>query len=114
MPGFVLTTGSMVLCLHGGQAMLTTANTKVAVDGMPALLESDVHSVAGCPFQIPIGTGTKPSPCIRIEWLAGAIQLQVNGVGVLLQSSVGMCYSPEGAPQGVASIVNTQTKLSAL
>ena len=91
MPGFVLTTGSTVLCLHGGSASLTTANTKVMVDNMPALLESDVHTVAGCPFQIPIGTGTKPSPCIRIQWLAGATQLQVNGVGVLLQSSVGIC-----------------------
>ena len=114
MPGFVLTTGSTVLCLHGGSAILTTANSKVMADNMPALLESDVHSVAGCPFQIPFGTGTKPSPCIRIQWFAGAIQLQVNGVGVLLQSSVGICYSPEGAPQGVANIVNTQTKLSAL
>jgi hypothetical protein len=113
MPGNILTTGSTVLCTHGGSATLTTANTKVMSDNMPALLESDVHTVAGCPFQIPIGTGTKPSPCIRIEWSAGTTQLQINGVAVLVQSSIGKCYSAEGAIQGVASIVNTQMKVSA-
>jgi hypothetical protein len=113
MPGNVLTISSTVLCMHGGSAVLTTANAKVMVDNVPALLESDVHSVAGCPFQIPVGVGTKPSPCIRIEWSGGSAQVQVNGVGVLLQSSIGKCYSPEGAPQGVANIVNAQPKVSA-
>ena len=113
MPGNVLNTGSTVLCMHGASAILTTSNTRLMVDNMPALLESDIHSVAGCPFQIPIGTGTKPSPCIRIEWSAGATQMQVNGVGVLVQSSIGKCYSPEGAMQGIASVVNTQMKVSA-
>ncbi len=55
MPGNVLTTSSTVMCTHGASAMLTTANAKLMVDGSPALLESDVHSVAGCPFQIPVG-----------------------------------------------------------
>ena len=114
MPGNVLTIASTVLCMHGGSAILTTANTKMTIDGAPALLESDVHSVAGCPFQIPVGAGTKPSPCIRIEWSAGSTQMQLNGVGVLVQSSIGKCFSPEGAMQGLANIVNTQTKISAL
>ena len=113
MPGFILTTTSMVMCMHGGQAILTTSNTQIMIDGAPALLESDVHAVAGCPFQIPIGTGTKPSPCVRIEWVGGATQMKVNGVGVLVTSSVGLCSSPEGAPQGVANIVSTQTKSTA-
>jgi hypothetical protein len=113
MPGNVLNISSTVLCMHGGSAILTTSNSKLMVDNVLALLESDVHSVAGCPFQIPVGPGTKPSPCIRIEWSMGAMQMQVNGVGVLLQSSIGKCYSPEGAMQGVANIVNTQMKISA-
>ena len=110
MPGFILTATSTVLCMHGGQAILTTANTRLMIDNAPALLESDVHPVAGCPFQIPVGVGTKPSPCIRIEWSGGAGQLKVNGAGVLVQSSIGKCISPEGAPQGVATIASTQTK----
>jgi hypothetical protein len=113
MPGNILTAGSTVMCTHGGQAILTTSNSKMMVDNMPALLESDVHTVAGCPFQIPIGTGTKPSPCVRIEWSAGSVQLTVNGTGVLVRSSVGKCLSPEGAPQGVAIIANTQVRTTA-
>lgn len=113
MPGNILTISSTVLCMHGGSAILTTANSKVMADNVPALLESDVHAVAGCPFQIPVGVGTKPSPCIRIEWSGGSAQVQVNGVGVLLQSSIGKCFSPEGAMQGIANIVNTQLKVSA-
>ncbi len=77
------------------------------------MLETDIHSVAGCPFQIPVGAGTKPSPCIRIEWSGGATQVQVNGAGVLVMSSIGKCYSAEGAMQGLATIANTQVKISA-
>jgi hypothetical protein len=113
MPGFVLNVASTVLCMHGGTAILTTANTQLNVDNLPALLESDVHSVAGCPFQIPFGVGTKPSPCILIRWAGGSTQLSANGGGVLVQSSIGTCYSPEGVPQGIATIAATQTKVSA-
>lgn len=114
MPGTILTTNSKVNCLHGGSAILTTSNAQLMVDGAPALLETDVHSVAGCAFQIPAPSGTKPSPCVKIEWSGGSTKMQVNGAGVLIQSSVGKCYSPEGAMQGVAIIASTQLKTSAM
>jgi hypothetical protein len=97
--------------MHGGSAILSTTNTKFMADNLPALLESDIHPIAGCPFQIPVGAGTKPSPCIRIEWLAGTTQVRVNGIAVLVQSSIGKCFSPEGLLQGIAMIVSTQTKV---
>jgi hypothetical protein len=99
------------MCTHGGTAMLTTANTTVKADGAPALLESDVHSVGGCPFTVPPG---KPQPCIRIEWTAGASMCKSNGTKVLVQSSVGKCISAEGATQGVAIIAQTQMKAKAM
>ena len=108
MPGQVLTTASTIMCPHGGSAILTTANARVTAVGSPALLETDIHTVAGCPFVI----GLKPSPCIRIQWMAGAARTQA-GAPVLVQSSIGICYSPESAPQGVAIVVNTQPKVSA-
>lgn len=113
MPGSLLNIKSTVLCTHGGKAVLKTGNTKIMVDNAPALLQSDVHAVTGCPFQIPVGAGTKPSPCVRIQWSAGSAQLQGGGGGVLLQSSVGKCFSPEGALQGLAQIFNAQMKVSA-
>src|SRR5688500_1880946 len=110
MPGHILTITSMITCTHGGQAVLTTSNTKVKIDGAAALLESDIHSVAGCPFTVP---GPKPQPCVRIEWTAGATQCKVGGTAVLVRSSVGKCISAEGAVQGVAIIAMTQTKAQA-
>jgi hypothetical protein len=107
MPGYFLTTSSQVTCTHGGSATLTTSNTKVKVDNAPALLETDVHAVAGCSFTLP---GPKPSPCIRIEWTAAATLCKNDGTGLLVRSSVGKCISAEGATQGLAMITQTQTK----
>ena len=110
MPGPLLTTQSQIQCPHGGMVTLVTSNVAVTAGGGQVLLESDVHPVAGCPFTI----GPKPSPCVRVEWTAGAARSTVGGVKPLVQSSIGLCYSPESAPQGVALVVNTQTKASSL
>jgi hypothetical protein len=110
MPGYVLTTTSVITCMHGGMAILSTSNTMAKIDGSPALLETDIHSVAGCPFTLP---GPKPSPCVRIEWSAGAVMAKSNGTPVLIQSSVGKCISAEGATQGVAIVSPTQFKAQA-
>ncbi|NIS81336.1 MAG: hypothetical protein GTO14_14290 [Anaerolineales bacterium] len=98
------------MCPHGGQLNLMTSNSKVFAEGTPVLLELDIHTVAGCPFTLP---GPKPSPCVRVEWTLGSPKASVNGTPVLTQNSIGMCYSPESALQGVAVIVNTQIKVSA-
>ncbi len=108
MPGNLLTTASTIQCPHGGRANLSTSNTKVTA-GAAVLLSSDVHAVAGCSFTLP---GGKYSPCVRIEWASPATKAEVDGTGPLVKTSVGKCLSAEGAPQGVATIVNTQTKAS--
>lgn len=110
MPGDILTTASTVLCMHGGSVMLTTSNTKFFAGGSLALLETDIHPVAGCPFTLP---PSKPSPCVRIEWSGGASTATVDGVPVLIMSSVGQCINAEGAPQGVATKASTQSKVAA-
>jgi len=104
MPSPICTTSSTIQCTHGGQALLTTSNTDLQIAGSFALLETDVHSVAGCPFVI----GTTPSPCLTIRWTLGATQTNVRGTKVLLQSSIGTCYNAAQAPQGVAIIVQVQ------
>lgn len=98
------------MCTHGASAVLFTSNTGVNVDNAPALLETDIHPVAGCPFTLP---GPKPSPCVRIEWTAGAEMCKANGTKVLVQSSIGKCMSAEGAMQGIAIIAQTQMKTQA-
>ncbi len=109
MPAPILTISSTIICPHGGQATLTTSNTALNVDAMPALMQSDIHTVVGCPFTLP---GPKPSPCIRIQWSGGSTAVGGNGTPVLVATSIGQCYSAEGAVQGVAVIINTQAKVS--
>lgn len=111
MPGYILTTMSQVKCTHGGTAMLTTANTVIKIDGAPALLETDVHPVVGCPFTVP---GPTPQPCVKIEWTAGAEMCKSNETKVLIQSSIGKCISAAGAAQGLAIVVQTQMKAKAI
>lgn len=109
MPGPLLTSGSTVLCPHGGQATLITSNSKVLADGQPVLLENDIHPVVGCPLIIIL----KPSPCIRIEWTAGTTKMSVDGTPALVMTSVGKCINAEGGTQGVGIVANTQFKASA-
>lgn len=106
MPGDLLTTASSIACPHGGQAILTTRNSKTSA-GKMVLLVTDVHAVAGC------APSALSSLCVRIEWSAGASQATVYGTRVLVRSSVGICYNAAGSPQGVAIIVNTQLEASA-
>ena len=114
MPGLVLHVNAGCQCTHAAPATIIPAQPRVLVSGQPVATMASQIVVAGCPFQIPVGAGTKPSPCIRIEWSAGASKMKVDGVPVLVRSSIGKCYSPEGAMQGIANIVNTQVKISAL
>jgi hypothetical protein len=110
MPGDMLTTNSTIQCMHGGSATLQTSNAKVSAEGGNVLLETDVHTVTGCPFTLP---GPKPSPCVTIRWTAVQTSCTVNGIPVLIKTSVGIGYSPESAPQGKVVIANTQMKASA-
>jgi hypothetical protein len=106
----ILTTLSTVQCPHGGTVSLTTLNAVCQIDGGYALLLTDVHSVAGCPFQKPTPGGPVPSPCIMVRWTSGATQVKVNQAAVLLQTSSGLCYSAEQIPQGPPLITQVQQK----
>ena len=105
MPGPLLTTAATVMCTHGGVATLATANQDARAGGA-ILLESDVHTVAGCAFA-PGGVAT---PCVRIEWAAGAGAVKVGGTKALVQSSVGKCLNAASAPQGLAVVVPGQVR----
>ena len=101
----ILTTLSTIQCPHGGRVILSTSNTTSQAEGGYFLLQTDVHSVVGCPFTTPV---PKPQPCVTVRWLTGATQTKVNGVPVLLQTSTGLCFSAEQIPQGPPIVVQTQ------
>lgn len=106
----VVTTASQVQCMHGGMATLVTTNSVLLAGGMPALLETDIPIIAGCAFVV----GVVPSPCLTIEWAGAATKLTVNGAGVVLIDSIGMCMNAAGAPQGVAIVSGGSPTLEAI
>ncbi len=111
MPGFLYHVGAQTNCPHMGQATTVSSNTRVLVSGQPVAVMTDTTTVAGCPFQVPIGTATKPQPCVKVQWFVGATRVLVNGQPPLLQTSTGICQSVEQIPQGPPTIVATQTRV---
>ncbi len=103
---FFLTTGSTVICPHGGMAILVTSNTIAVLPPGPILMLTDIHPIGGCAF----APGGVPLPCLSIRWLTGTLHSTINGVPALLDNSVGLCLNAAGAPQGTAIVVQTQTE----
>ena len=89
----ILQQGCVMQCPHGGTVTVTPSNTRVRVNSAFALLQNDVFTVAGCPFQIPVPGGTKPQPCVTVQWQTPARMVKIGGQTVLLETSVGLCQS---------------------
>jgi len=114
MPGPVLTIASALTCPHGGTVTIAPGNSRVMILGQPAGTVADMYTIAGCPFQIPIGTGTKPQPCIRIQYTVPATRVTALGQPLVLATSTGICLSPEQIPQGAPMPVTVQARVVAI
>jgi hypothetical protein len=112
MAGNTLNVDSILKCPHGAKVDIISSNTKVMAAGAQAALATDQFVISACPFQIPIGTGTKPSPCVTVKWLVTDLRTSVNGNATLSKSSVGLCQTAEQVPQGPVEISTTQEKVS--
>lgn len=113
MPGHVLHVGAQIICTHGGQATGVPSSPRVLVGGQPVHTLPDTFTVAGCPFQVPIGTGTKPQPCVTIKWIVPATRVMVGGNPALIRTSTAICQSAEQIPQGAPTVLVTQVRVSA-
>ncbi|CAN5912061.1 hypothetical protein BH11PSE13_BH11PSE13_09140 [soil metagenome] len=80
----------VLLCPRGGSVL------PVAITAGPAKAR-DVWRVVGCPFQQQIGNGFQPSPCVSVIWLSPPD-------AVIDATSLGMCVSNAGVPQGTVVI----------
>lgn len=109
MPGYLLHVGAVVQCTHAAPSVTTPSAPRVFVSGQPVATVSNVWSVTGCPFQIPVGAGTVPQPCISVRWAMPSGRILVGGSAALLQpgpgTGAGACLNAEQAPQG-APVVN--------
>lgn len=113
MPGFIVQIGATINCTHGASATVVPSQPRVKVGGQFVAVLPDTTTVAGCPFQVPIGTGTKPQPCVKIQWTVPATRVKANQQFVLVQSSSGLCQSAEQIPQGSPIIASTQVQVKA-
>jgi len=111
MADFLQHVGITAICPHGGQVSVVSTNTRVKVMGQYAAVMGDTYTVAGCPFQIPVGPGTKPQPCVKVQWIVPALRVKVMGKQVLLKASPGICLSAEQIPQGPANVMMTQMRV---
>ena len=114
LPGTLVHVGAVIMCPHAGPVEAITTNMRVLVSGQPVVTISDVFTVEGCPFQIPLGLGTKPQPCIRVQWLVPALKVLINGEPAILDTSPGLCFSIEEIPQGPPIVEITQLRVEGL
>ena len=118
MPGLILSVGAVMQCTHAATATIAPGQTRVLVSGQPAATVSNLITVAGCPFQIPIGTGTKPQPCVKVQWAMMSARVTVMGQPLLLQAApgpgAGVCQSVEQIPQGPPVVSVLQTRVTAM
>jgi hypothetical protein len=107
MPGPLLHVGAQAICPHSaGQITAVPSSPRVFVGGQPVVTVADQFLIAGCPFTV----GTKPQPCMRVQWLVPATRVIVNGSPALLQNSVGLCLSADSIPAGPPNVVSVQTR----
>lgn len=104
MPGFLLHVNAAMTCTHGAPTTIVPTQTRVLVSGNPVATMTGLITVAGCPFQIPVGAGTKPQPCVTVKWTMPAARVLVMGQPAALSTgpgpNPGLCQSPEQIPQG--------------
>jgi hypothetical protein len=110
MAGNTLNVNSTLKCPHGGSVQIISTNVRVKVDSAYAALATDQFLISGCPFQIPVGVGTVPSPCLTVQWILTDLRSKVGSMPTLSQSSVGLCLNAQQIPQGPVVIANTQMK----
>jgi len=107
----VLTVAGTVTCIHGGQVILTPRQTKLLVQGQPAMCEA--HLI-GCPIVgclQPPSPGTKPCTAVVMAKNVTPTKLSVQGLPVANQSLTGIT---DGVPPGAIIVQNPgQMKLQA-
>jgi hypothetical protein len=119
MPGFVLHSNFGMQCFHAAPCMTAPVQPRVLVSGQPVAIATNMINVApGCPFQVPVGAGTKPQPCVTVKWANLSTRVVVMGQPVLLQATpgpgAGVCQSAEQIPQGAPVVSAMQTRVLAV
>ncbi|BDA71099.1 hypothetical protein CAL7716_052650 [Calothrix sp. PCC 7716] len=102
MPGYIVHVGAITNCFHppGTVTANPSSPPRVFVNLNQAVLTiNDLHTVAGCPFQVPVPGGTKPQPCVNVR-VQAATKVFINGVAAAIFTPATLGYSAEQIAQG--------------
>lgn len=111
MPGLLVDIGAVVACPHLGRVQLGPGSPRVMLNGMPAATTADLFPVVGCPFQP--SPPPPPTICVRVQWLAPAVRVLVNGVPPVLNTGPALCLTAVQSPNGPATVVSAQPRVVA-
>lgn len=100
-----LNANATLTCPHGGQVNAVPTEPFVLLNGSPPLKVTDVFTVSGCPFMMPAGPATVPSPCVTVTWIKPDLMVRAGGTPTLSSSSIGLCFGPSGV-QGTVQIAD--------
>lgn len=118
VPGLLLHVAGVVSCTHQAPVSAPPSQTRVLASGQPLATAADVMTVTGCPFQVPVGTGTKPQPCVKILWSMPSTKVALSGQPALLApapgTGAGVCQSAEQIPQGPPVVKGLQARAGGL
>lgn len=116
MPGFLMHVNAVVSCTHAAKGTIAPSQARVLVNSQPIANIMAQIAVAGCPFQIPVGAGTKPQPCVTIKWTMPSTRFVVDGKPAALVPGPGpgpgVCQSVEQIPQGPPTVGTVQTRVT--
>jgi hypothetical protein len=115
MPGFLLHVNATMQCTHMAPATIAPSQPRVLVSGQPIATMVSQIAVAGCPFQVPVGAGTKPQPCMTVKWTMPSGRFVVGGQPAALLpapgTGPGICLSAEQIPQGPPTVSVVQSRV---
>jgi hypothetical protein len=107
MPGNLMHLNATVLCPHGGRVTFQPSQTRGTVGGQVVWTVADTATIVGCPFT----AGSKPQPCVTVQWVTPSARVQAGGAQVITQGSAGLCLSAERIPQGAPVISVVQQRV---
>lgn len=114
MPGLLIHQGALIQCPHQGAVTAPPpAPPRVFVNGAQAVFSvKEIHTVAGCTFQVPVPAGTKPQPCVKVL-LEAATRVFISGSPAVILTPTAICQSVEQIPQGPPNSSPIQTRVIA-
>ncbi|MGW7528517.1 hypothetical protein [Streptomyces sp. NPDC054783] len=110
----VLTTASVLQCIHGGTLTVPAGSTALMVDGQPVLVQGDLAgaAIAGCANT---NASAGQTPCLKVTSVLTGLSttLTVRGQPVLLDTAQGLTNATPPTPVMWQVVSAGQTKLTA-